>query len=40
MNKIIARLAGVNDLKRVIDVADFNDTDKLGKGRYQPHLSV
>ena len=33
MNKIIAKLAGENDLKGVIDVADFNDADKLGKGK-------
>jgi type I restriction enzyme M protein len=33
LNKIIARLAEVNDLKGVIDVADFNDSDKLGKGK-------
>ncbi len=33
MNKIIARLAEENDLKGVIDVADFNDADKLGKGK-------
>ena len=33
MNKIIARLAEANDLKGVIDVADFNDDDKLGKGK-------
>jgi type I restriction enzyme M protein len=33
MNKIIAKLAQVNDLKGVIDVADFNDEDKLGKGK-------
>src|SRR5215210_3261947 len=33
MNKIIARLAEANDLKGVIDVADFNDDDKLGTGR-------
>ena len=33
LNKIIARLAEANDLKGVIDVADFNDADKLGKGR-------
>src|SRR6266481_9538171 len=32
MNKIVARLAEANDLKGVIDVADFNDADKLGKG--------
>jgi type I restriction enzyme M protein len=33
LNTIIARLAEVNDLKGVIDVADFNDSDKLGKGK-------
>jgi type I restriction enzyme M protein len=33
MNKIIARLAEANDLKGVIDVADFNDADKIGKGK-------
>lgn len=33
INKIIARLAEANDLKGVIDVADFNDPDKLGKGK-------
>ena len=33
MNKIISKLAEANDLKGVIDVADFNDADKLGKGR-------
>ena len=33
INKIIARLADANDLKGVIDVADFNDADKLGKGK-------
>lgn len=33
MNKIIARLAEANDLKGVIDVADFNDPDKLGRGK-------
>jgi type I restriction enzyme M protein len=33
MNKIIARLAEANELKGVIDVADFNDSDKLGKGK-------
>src|SRR5437667_7977072 len=32
INKIIGRLAEANDLKGVIDVADFNDADKLGKG--------
>jgi type I restriction enzyme M protein len=33
INKIISKLAGANDLKGVIDVADFNDEDKLGKGK-------
>jgi len=33
MNKVISRLAEANDLKGVIDVADFNDPDKLGKGQ-------
>jgi type I restriction enzyme M protein len=33
MNKILAKLAEANDLKGVIDVADFNDADKLGKGK-------
>ncbi len=33
LNKIIAKLAEANDLKGVIDVADFNDADKLGKGQ-------
>ena len=33
INKLIARLAEANDLKGVIDVADFNDADKLGKGK-------
>ena len=33
MNKIIAKLAAANELKGVIDVADFNDPDKLGKGK-------
>jgi hypothetical protein len=33
INKIIARLAEANDLKGVIDVADFNDPDKLGRAR-------
>lgn len=33
INKIIDRLAEANDLKGVIDVADFNDDDKLGKGK-------
>jgi type I restriction enzyme M protein len=33
MNKIIGKLAEANDLKGVIDVADFNDADKLGRGK-------
>jgi type I restriction enzyme M protein len=33
MNKIISRLAEANDLKGVIDAADFNDDDKLGNGK-------
>lgn len=33
INKIISALAQENDLKGVIDVADFNDEDKLGKGK-------
>lgn len=33
LNKIINRLAEANDLTRVIDVADFNDADKLGRGK-------
>ncbi len=33
INEIIGNLAEANDLKGVIDVADFNDEDKLGKGK-------
>ncbi len=33
MNKIIGKLATANDLRGVIDVADFNDADKLGKDK-------
>jgi type I restriction enzyme M protein len=33
MNKIIAKLAEKNELKGVIDVADWNEADKLGKGK-------
>lgn len=33
INKIISKLAEANDLKGVIDVADFNDDEKLGKGK-------
>jgi type I restriction enzyme M protein len=33
INKIIGKLAETNDLKGVIDEADFNDEDKLGRGK-------
>src|SRR5256884_7975320 len=33
INKIIGKLAETNDLQRVIDLADFNDEEKLGKGK-------
>lgn len=33
INKIIARLAEENELKGVIDLTDFNDEEKLGKGK-------
>ncbi|MCX6141978.1 MAG: class I SAM-dependent DNA methyltransferase [Ignavibacteriales bacterium] len=33
INKIIGKLAAKNQLKGVIDVADFNDEDRLGKGK-------
>ena len=33
INKIIAKLAEANDLKGIIDVADFNDENKLGKDK-------
>jgi type I restriction enzyme M protein len=33
INKIISALAEENDLKGVIDVADFNDEEKIGKGK-------
>jgi type I restriction enzyme M protein len=32
-DKIIGKLAEANNLKGVIDVADFNDDGKLGKGK-------
>lgn len=32
-NKVIARLAEPNNLRNVIDQADFNDEEKLGKGK-------
>ena len=35
INKIISKLAEENELKGIIDVADFNDTDKLGSGKEQ-----
>ena len=33
INKIIAKLAEANGLQKVIDEADFNDEEKLGKGK-------
>ncbi|WP_394359796.1 type I restriction-modification system subunit M [Amycolatopsis sp. SB7-3] len=33
INKIIGRLAEANGLQKVIDLADFNDEEKLGKGK-------
>jgi len=33
VNKIIAKLAEENELKGVIDLTDFNDEEKLGKGK-------
>lgn len=33
INIIISALAGENELKGIIDLADFNDEDKLGKGK-------
>ncbi|KAF0971226.1 MULTISPECIES: type I restriction-modification system subunit M [Gordonia] len=32
-NKVIAKLATANELRNVIDLADFNDEEKLGKGK-------
>jgi type I restriction enzyme M protein len=32
-NKIIYELAEANDLRNIIDLADFNDEEKLGKGK-------
>jgi type I restriction enzyme M protein len=32
-NKVIAKLADANDLRNVIDLADFNDEEKLGRGK-------
>jgi type I restriction enzyme M protein len=33
INKIIGKLAEANDLTKVIDLADFDDEEKLGKGK-------
>ncbi len=33
INKVIGRLADANDPRNVIDLADFNDEEKLGKGK-------
>jgi type I restriction enzyme M protein len=33
INKAIAKLADANDLRNVIDLADFNDEEKLGRGK-------
>src|SRR5690606_18373137 len=33
MNKLVAKLAEANELKGVIDVADWNDPEKLGRGK-------
>jgi type I restriction enzyme M protein len=33
INKIISKLAEANGLEKVIDLADFNDEEKLGKGK-------
>lgn len=33
INKIISKLAEENELRGIIDVSDFNDSDKLGKGK-------
>ncbi len=33
LNKIIAKLAEANGLRNIIDQADFNDEEKLGKGK-------
>jgi type I restriction enzyme M protein len=33
INKIISKLAEANDLQKVIDLADFDDEEKLGKGK-------
>lgn len=33
INKVLSKLAEANGLKGVIDIVDFNDEDKLGKGK-------
>ncbi|MGA5413290.1 N-6 DNA methylase [Streptomyces pseudogriseolus] len=33
INKVIGKLAEANQLEKVIDLADFNDEEKLGKGK-------
>lgn len=33
INKVIAKLAEANGLEKVIDLADFNDEEKLGRGK-------
>lgn len=33
INKAVGKLAEANELKKVIDLADFNDEEKLGKGK-------
>lgn len=33
LNKVVAKLAEANELKGVVDQVDFNDEDKLGKGK-------
>jgi len=33
LNKIVGKLAETNDLRGVIDITDFNDQNKLGKGQ-------
>ncbi len=41
INKIVGKLAEANDLQKVIDLADFNDEEKLGKGKeMQDRLST
>ncbi|WP_202815741.1 type I restriction-modification system subunit M N-terminal domain-containing protein [Arthrospira platensis] len=40
INKVIDNLAAENDLKGVIDIADFNDEDKLGKGKARKWLTA